>query len=325
MRRTTVNTILLLLACACADVDVSPVGSSGGGSTNDAGTGGDANTTAGTGGSSGSPGGSGGAAGAAGGSEVDAGVPDAGGEETPTGVQIFLLFGQSNMEGVPAPEAADLVENPRVEVLGYTTCGNRLYNEWAIATPPLHSCGLGVGPGDAFGKAMAAAWPNATIGLVPAAISGVDLAFYRKGVVSTRRGEFSIPPDNTADSAYDMLVEKAQLAQQRGTIRGILFHQGESDGSNPEWVSQLAEIVENLRTDLGLGEDVPFIAGELLYTGCCSGFNLRVRQVPTNIPNGHFVSASGLAGVDQFHFDLPGQRLLGARYAEKMLEALSAP
>ena len=240
-------------------------------------------------------------------------------------MQIFLLFGQSNMEGVPLPEAIDRVEDPRIEVLGYTNCGARQYNQWYVASPPLHSCYLGVGPGDYFAKAMAAAWPDAEIGLVPAAISGVDIDFFRKGVTSLRRAEFSIPPDNARDSAYDMLLEKAQLAQERGTIRGILFHQGESDTGNTEWLSDIAEIVEDLRADLGLGEDVPFIAGELLYTGCCAGQNSRLSQLPSNVPNAHIVSASGLAGVDAFHFDLPGQRELGARYAAAMLEALSTP
>jgi hypothetical protein len=38
------------------------------------------------------------------------------------------------------------------------------------------------------------------------------------------------------------------------------------------------------------------------------------------------VSAEGLAGLDDgAHFDLPGQRELGRRYAAKMLEALDTP
>jgi hypothetical protein len=240
-------------------------------------------------------------------------------------MQIFLLFGQSNMEGVPQPEAADRVQDPRIEVLGYTNCGLRQYNQWYVASPPLHSCYLGVGPGDYFAKAMAEAWPDADIGLVPAAISGVDIDFFRKGVTSARRAEFSIPPDNTRDGAYDMLLEKAQLAQERGTIRGILFHQGESDSGQSVWLAKVAEIVEDLRTDLGLGEDVPFIAGELLYTGCCSSHNSLVNLLPNGVPNAHVVSASGLAGMDQYHFDLAGQRELGGRYADAMLEALSTP
>jgi hypothetical protein len=237
-------------------------------------------------------------------------------------MQIFLLFGQSNMEGTPQPEAEDLVEDSRVQVLAYTNCGERKYNEWYTARPPLHSCGLGVGPGDHFGKAMAEAWPNDTIGLVPAAIAGVDIDFFRKGVVSKRRGEFRIPPDNARSGAYEMLVEKAKLAQQSGTIRGILFHQGESDTGNGEWPGKVAEVVRDLRADLALGVDVPFVAGEVLHSGCCASHNPLVGRLPKEVPNAHVVSAEGLQGMDSAHFDLAGQRELGRRYAKAVLEAL---
>jgi hypothetical protein len=237
-------------------------------------------------------------------------------------MQLFLLFGQSNMEGTPRPEADDLAENPRVQVLAYTNCGDRKYNEWYAARPPLHSCGMGVGPGDQFGKAMAEAWPNDTIGLVPAAIAGVDIDFFRKGVVSKRRSEFRIPPDNARSGAYEMLVEKAKLAQQRGKIRGILFHQGESDTGNGEWPGKVAEVVRDLRADLGLGEDIPFVAGEVLYSGCCASHNPLVARLPKEVPNGYVVSAEGLQGMDSAHFDLAGQRELGRRYAKVVLEAL---
>ncbi|HEU5076552.1 MAG TPA: sialate O-acetylesterase, partial [Polyangiaceae bacterium] len=109
-------------------------------------------------------------------------------------MQLFLLIGQSNMEGVPAPASEDLLENPRVRVLGYDTFGDRKWNEWDTASPPLHRSWAGVGPGDSFGKAMADAWPDAVIGLVPCAISGVDIDFFIEGVTSARRKEFQIPP-----------------------------------------------------------------------------------------------------------------------------------
>ncbi len=236
---------------------------------------------------------------------------------------VFLLIGQSNMEGQPKPQAEDQVTDPRVKVLAYDNCSNlsRTYNEWHTAAPPLHACYAGVGPGDAFGKALAAAYPEATIGLVPCAISGVDIDFFRKDVVSARRGEFRIPPDNHWGGAYEWVLERARLAQKSGVLRGILFHQGESDTGQAAWVGKVQGMVSDLRSDLGLGE-VPFIAGELLYGGCCASHNPLINQLPAQIPNAFAISASGLAGSDTAHFDLAGQRELGARYATKMIEAL---
>lgn len=237
---------------------------------------------------------------------------------------IFLLIGQSNMVGAPKPQSGDEVENPRVEVLAYDDCPNlhRVYNHWYVAKPPLHDCYGGVGPGDGFGKALAAAYPNATIGLVPLAINGVDVDFFVKGVVSSRRHEFRIPPDNHWAGAYDWVVERARLAQQMGTIRGILFHQGESDAGNPRWVGKVATIVADLRSDLGLRR-APFVAGELLYSGCCGKWhNSLIAQLPHVIDDASVVSANGLSGQDAAHFDLPAQREIGARYGAAMIDLL---
>jgi len=238
---------------------------------------------------------------------------------------IFLLLGQSNMVGAPKPEAEDEVGHPRVLVLAYDDCPRlgRVHDRWYPARPPLHGCGDGVGPGDAFGRALAEAYPDATVGLVPLGISGVDIDFFRKGVISRRRHEFRIPPDDHWPGAYEWAVERARLAQQAGPIRGILLHQGESDTGDPQWVGKVAAMVADLRADLGLGA-APFVAGELLYSGCCGGaHNPLVAALPGEIPACRVVSASGLAGMDAAHFDLPGQRELGARYGAAMLELLA--
>lgn len=277
----------------------------------------------------------GGDQGAAGSDQGTAGTGELPAPETPPGVDpnffIFLTFGQSNMEGVPQPEAQDRVEDPRVKVLAYDNCPNlgRTYNEWYTASPPLHACGNGVGPGDYFGKTLAAALPpEVTIGIVPNAISGVDIDYFRKGVRSARRNEFRIPPDNQRDSAYDMIIERGRLAQQVGVIKGIIFHQGESDSGSPnrdQWVGKLQQILVDIRTDLNIG-NVPFLVGELLYNsagGCCGdSLNPLINALPNQIPSTFVVSANGLNNIDNFHFDLPGQRTLGARYGAIMLDAL---
>lgn len=237
---------------------------------------------------------------------------------------VFLLIGQSNMVGTPRPQAADLSTDPRIRVMGYADSGSplRIHEVWTTAYPPLHNNWAGVGPGDWFAKTLIEAVPEGvSIDLVPCAIAGVDIDMFRKGVVSSRRGEFFVPPDDHWKGAYDWVVERARLAQRTGVIKGILFHQGESNAGSPSWPGKVAEMVADLRSDLGLGE-VPFLAGELLYSGPCAGHNAQVARLPGLVPGAVVVSAAGLEGQDRFHFDLAGQRELGRRYARALIPLL---
>jgi hypothetical protein len=241
--------------------------------------------------------------------------------------QLFILMGQSNMEGFDGIGAEDRATNPRIKVLAYTNCTGlgRVYDQWYLSAPPLHGCGAGVGPGDYFAKALADSFPKITIGLIPTAIAGVDIDFFRKGIVSKRRNEFSIPPDNKRSGAYDMIIEKAKEGQKVGVIRGILFHQGESDAGDTAWIGKVKGMVSDLRKDLGLGDSVPFLAGELRYDGCCAKHNPVIARLPANIPNAHVISAKGLLGrADGAHFSLAAQRDFGRRYAATMVPLLRA-
>jgi hypothetical protein len=237
--------------------------------------------------------------------------------------QVFVLFGQSNMWGVPNPQSQDLEVNPRVEALTLQGCGRHGANQWVPAQPPLHGCvgqpgtggqGPGVGPGDYFGKALAEAFPEDTILLVPNAIPGVSIDAFQPG-----------------QPAYNSTLARARMAQDRGEIRGIIFHQGETDTGQGTWPGRVKNVVDRLRADLGIGE-VPFVAGELLYNpiGCCgNGHNPLVNQLPGMITRTSVASAAGFGAVpaaqDTFgnlHFDLPSQREFGRRYAQALLTAL---
>ena len=226
------------------------------------------------------------------------------------------------MEGMPQPQSQDLTQNPRIKVLAYNNCPTlgRQYNQWYTAYPPLHSCGGGVGPGDNFAKTLIQSLPaSASIGLVPCAVNGAPIDVFRKGVP---RPGWTLPPDNHWATGYEWIISRAREAQKVGVIRGILFHQGESNDGSAQWASHVAGLVADLRADLGIGEGAPFLAGEFLYTGCCASYNTRINMLPSQIPNAKVVSASGLAGTDQYHFDLAGQRQLGMRYGQQMISAL---
>jgi hypothetical protein len=221
------------------------------------------------------------------------------------------------MFGVPPPLAEDLEINPRVEVLTLTACGRHGTNEWVSAQPPLHGCvgqpsggefGPGLGPGDYFGKALAAAFSEDTILLVPNAIAGVSIDVFQPG-----------------QQAYNSMLARARMAQQRGEIRGIIFHQGESDSTQEAraaWPGRVKTVVDQLRSELAIGP-VPFLAGELPETGCCGAHNPFIAQLPSNIDEAYVVASDGLGILpDGLHFHRDAQREFGARYGSVMIDAL---
>jgi hypothetical protein len=234
--------------------------------------------------------------------------------------KVFLLFGQSNMWGVPHPEPQDLEINPRIEVLTLTKCSRHDVNQWLPAQPPLHGCvgqpgnnptGPGLGPGDYFARTLADAFPRDTILLVPVAVPGTSIDKFQPGQLY-----------------YNMLLTRAKMAQQRGPITGMIFHQGESDNGQATWPDRVKTVVDRLRSDLGVG-NVPFVAGELLYSpvGCCGSHNAYINMLPKVIANTAVVKADGLTalatdGYGNLHFDAASQRTLGRRYGQAMLKLL---
>lgn len=279
-----------------------------------------------SGGASGGAFGAGGGIGGSGGAGSSGAVGGSGGAASEPRFRVFLLLGQSNMAGGATPNDDDRVENERIRVLGFDDCGptGRKHNEWDTASPPLHACWTnGIGPGDHFARTVLAALPEGdTVGLIPAAFPGAGIDLFRKDVAYSGRGDFFVPPDDHWSNAYPWIVERARLAQDAGgEIAGIIFHQGETDNGQEVWVDKVIDLVEDLRADLGTGP-IPFIAGELLYGGCCQGHNQRVHEVAMELENAHYVTTQDLVGVDAFHFDAEGVRTLGRRYGEKMVEVL---
>jgi hypothetical protein len=236
---------------------------------------------------------------------------------------IYLMFGQSNMEGQGIIEAQDRVTNPRVKMLQDSTCPNlnRVYGSWYTAAPPLNRCWGRLGPGDSFGRMLGEKAPSyvKTIGLVNVSVSGCNIYIYKKGCPDGLDQYSKGIPFNCG---YTWLLDLAKKAQQVGVIKGIIFHQGETNTSDPNWKFTIQQIVADLKADLGLG-DIPFLAGELLYAkynSCCSAHNVEINKLPSLIPNAHVISAAELPGADAAHFTSASYRTLGERYAQKMLK-----
>jgi hypothetical protein len=224
-------------------------------------------------------------------------------------LHVFLLLGQSNMAGFQQALDEDKLAEPRILALGFDDCpaAGRKEGEWSIALPPLHECWNGaLGPGDSFARQMLETYPDGdTIGLVPSALSGQPVETFMKGL---------------PDSRYDWILARARAALDAGgVIDGILFHQGESNCGQSDWPGKVAVFITDLRTDLGLRDDVPFLAGELLHSGDCARHNPLVHRIPDVLAGAYVVSADGLemAAGDPWrvHFSREAEIELGRRFA----------
>ena len=128
---------------------------------------------------------------------------------------------------------------------------------------------------------------------------------------------------------YSEAVRRTLEAMKYGTLRGILWHQGCGDSSASKvkvYMDKLSGMVAALRRDLGVGDSVPFIAGELAqWRKSSPAFNEMIHGISARIPNSSWVSSEGctwLKGEKDPHFGRDGQLLLGQRYADEMLKML---
>ncbi|UOE52638.1 sialate O-acetylesterase [Mucilaginibacter sp. SMC90] len=228
---------------------------------------------------------------------------------------IYLLMGQSNMAGRgQLSEKYKAIHNDRVKVL------SKDFN-WITAHHPLHyekPAVDGVGPGLSFGIAMAKRHPGIIIGLVPCAIGGSPIEHWVPGAFD--------PPTKTYP--WDDAAKKIAYAMKTGVIKGVIWHQGESD-SHPElaavYLKNLQALIKRIREVTG-DNNLPFIAGELgRFYKENSTINAQLQKLQSLVPFTAVVSSEGLVHKgDTLHFDSRSADKLGKRYAKKMREVQSA-
>jgi len=247
-------------------------------------------------------------------------------------LHMYLAFGQSNMEGFPGIEAQDKTGvDPRFRMLAavdFTNLGRRK-GEWYEAIPPLCRSSTGLCPADYFGRTMVSRMPERiTIGVVNVAVAGCKIELFDQS--TSQAYAATAPPWMTSiiatygGSPYQHLVDMAKLAKQKGVIKGILLHQGESNTNDTQWPNKVAKIYRDLLTDLNLeGAKVPLLVGETVNAdqqGATASMNTIIAELPKVVPSARVISSKGCeCRADHLHFTPAGYRELGKRYAETML------
>ena len=233
---------------------------------------------------------------------------------------VYLLAGQSNMCG-RGPLPATPYDLTNVQIWNGSA--------WVQAVEPFfHDLSTsGAGLAASFARKMADAEPGVVVRLVPAAVGDTGMSRW-------------IPEGDLYQAAVTMT--RAAVANGGGTLKGILWHQGEADSGSTanaqNYAANFTRMVNQFRTDLGsVASDpvIPVVAGELgRYFGDpdnthCTYWqtvNNQLRTVAKTLDNVYLISSEGLTPKDdKIHFDTPSLRTLGVRYSVAFLNPSALP
>jgi len=245
----------------------------------------------------------------------------------PSGMDLFLLMGQSNMAGYGCVRADDPWQPGDWDAVPGVLClgGQSSIRSprprgrvcWRPASHPLHlnqkSSGFGLGL--EFARRLHASGAGRAVGLIPCAWGGAPIDRLGPGTPLFENG-----------------VRRARHARRSGRLRGVLWHQGESDtASQPladSHAGKLAALMRALRRVLDepglafligdLAEFVEARRGEQDPATAARTARVRrgLREVAADDPRAEFVESRGLGGVDAVHFGRDALLEFGRRYAE---------
>lgn len=232
-------------------------------------------------------------------------------EEKQKNTWVFIMAGQSNMAGRGLIEPQDTIPSERILTINKN-------GQIVIAKEPLHfyepsmaglDCGL------SFGKSLLKNIPDSiTILMLPTAIGGSSISQW------------------LGDSTYrnvrllSNFIEKVNLGKKYGVIKGILWHQGESDANENNaslYKVRLQKLIEKFREVVGIN-NLPVLIGELgSYSdnnNYWSLINKQIESYASTDNNAYVIKTNDLKDKgDKVHFNSIGQRLLGQRFAKAFL------
>ncbi|MCQ2091946.1 MAG: carbohydrate-binding protein [Fibrobacter sp.] len=256
---------------------------------------------------------------------------------------IYIAYGQSNMAGNgEINPAVDQATNPKNFLMlashnanaasrtGSTTQSIKT-GEWYPAIPPMFHAFEQLSPADYFGRAMVDSLPGVTVGIIPVAVGGVSIrAFLLDQYAAYFDGDgrsFKGWAGDYGGNPMGRILELGKKAKEVGVIKGVIFHQGESDGVDDNWRNRVYASYKTIINELDLDEnEVPFVAGEMLQAqgACCGSKNGGIALLKNKFKKFGLASSAGLQGngKDPYHFGRSGVIELGKRYASEMLKLI---
>jgi iduronate 2-sulfatase len=250
------------------------------------------------------------------------------GVPTNSNYDVYLVGGQSNADGrgatsdltnslsawqLPQPDIRIYYANPinlDPQNPSYNTGWNILAPGFSV--PPGFSGALPstkFGPELSFARTLADAAPDRRLALIKVTQGGTSLS----DDWNPAGGYMYATLTNIARTALQALTNEGAYY----TLRGMIWHQGESDGSvaTATYQSMLTNFINAVRRDLGV-TNLPVVVGEL-----ATNRSITVRQAQFNVsesmPYVGFASSSNLPtlAANDPHFTATSQLTMGQRMA----------
>jgi hypothetical protein len=231
----------------------------------------------------------------------------------PDSLYVFIMAGQSNMAGRGFVEPHDTIPNKRILTIDKSM-------NWIYAKEPLHfyePSMTGLDCGTSFAKNILDSLPNSVfVAIIPCAVGGSSI------------DQWLHNNDHRGVKLMDNFENKVKSAEKYGKIKGIIWHQGESD-AKPELISNYSQKLDSLITifrEISKNDSLPIILGQL---GRFANPKEQIIKDSINMIINSFSTRNNISVVvtkdlkdrgDKLHFDSESQRKLGIRYAEKYIE-----
>jgi len=228
---------------------------------------------------------------------------------------VVILAGQSNMAGRGQVSPSDTIAHPRIFALDAEM-------KWTLAKEPLHfyeAENTGLDCGLSFAREVVNNIDDSIyIALVPCAVGGSEL---RHWLGDSLHRDVSL---------LSNLKQRTEFSRSCGTIKALLWQQGESDAVskvNPNYESQLNDLFQQFRKFSG-NEAMPILVSELGRTSKPQQMqdkmdiiNIRIRHLTETEPNTYLSETDGFSfKADGAHFDAASQRLMGKRFATVFID-----
>ncbi|GEM_PF-1167742 len=209
---------------------------------------------------------------------------------------VYIMLGQSNMQGASPLEAEDNVAPARVFKL-------KQDKTWVPASEDVCLWGGGLSPSRTFGMKILekVTDPEVNIYLINAAVGGTPIETWNP----------------TNGEHYLAMLPYLEAGMQMGTVRGFIWHQGESntDTSTADYAQKLTELVLAIRTKVG-DPTLPVVAGEIGENGEDNAVNAALAQIAVSDARFKVSSSQGLTLIQgDPHYVSASERLMGEKMA----------